>query len=297
MMAGAAVTSDNYFSLYKKHFLCSCIMLSMLCSHSVLAQTVIHYPRSESRADARQDYPVALLKLILQSSGNFLLEPTQMHMQQNRSLRMLKLGIGVDVVWTMTSKEREEELLPIRIPIDRGFLGWRLLLIRQGNEAAFKDIKTAKELSVLRVGQGHDWPDYELLKDNNFNAIPVATYEGLFEMLVRGHIDYFPRAITEIFQEMAARPQLNLMVEPKLLIHYPSAFYYFVKKDNQVLAREIETGLKTAIANGSMLELFNQYYGEAIEKAKLSDRTIIELTNPLLSKETPLGNANYWFSP
>ena len=42
---------------------------------------------------------------------------------QNRVLKEIEKGT-IDVSWTMTNKEREERLLPIRVPLFKGLFGW-----------------------------------------------------------------------------------------------------------------------------------------------------------------------------
>ena len=268
-------------------------------SHSAICQQIANYPRPESTDDVRGGYPVALLKLCeKKSSGNIIFQPSSVHTQQARSIRQLVNGTGgMDIMWALTNEERENTLLPIRIPIDRGLIGWRLLLIRDDDRARFAAVSTKDDLAKLVAGQGHDWPDVDVLRANQFTLATSSTYQGLFHMLVRGHIDYFPRAISEIWPEADANKQLKISVQPHLLVHYPAALYYFVNKNNTDLARTIESCLNTAIADGSLQSLFNQYYAEAISQARLSKRTIIRLTNPSLPKATPLANSAYWFSP
>lgn len=272
------------------------LVLLLLISNGALSQQIIHYPRAESDIDARMRYPIALLRLCLESTP-YKLEPSDLAMQQARNLRMLKQGKGVDVVWSVTTKTREAELLPIRIPIDRGLLGWRLLLIQQKDAARFAEITTAAQLMPLRAAQGHDWPDREILLSNKFNVTPSPSYEGLFQMLGRGHVDYFPRSVAEITAEANTHKDMGLIIEPHLVVHYPQPLYYFVNKNNVELANAITIGLEKAIANGSMRTLFNQHYGTAIAQAKLATRTKIELKNPLLPSETPLADLRLWFTP
>ncbi len=269
----------------------------LLLSNSVaFCQELIYYPRAESNTDTRLLYPVALLELCLRHT-QYQLQPSTTAMQQVRNLRMLKQGQGLDVMWSVTTKEREAELLPIRIPIDRGLIGWRLFLIHEQRAKRFTSVTSEAELRSLRAGQGHDWPDREILTANFFSVTPSSSYEGLFHMLQRGHIDYFPRSISEIDAELSAHEGMGLRIEPKLALHYPAALYYFVNKDNQPLAQAITTGLEQALADGSLRQLFNQYYGAAIKAANLSSRTIITLPNYLLPAETPLADARYWFTP
>lgn len=263
------------------------------------ANQTITYAWAESMAnDKRGLYPIQLLQLALQKSGSaYLTKPSKRDMPQWRTLRHVELGLDLDVLWTFTTPERETSLLPIRIPIDRGLLGWRLLLIDEKNRPLFSLIKNPEQLKNLRAGQGHDWPDFPILQSNGYKVSPSSSYEGLFHMLKLNRIQYFPRAISEIDIELAARPEMKLAITPKWVFFYPAPLYFFVKKDNAKLAEAIEKGLRIAIKDGSMKKLFLSHFGPAIEHADLNTRQVIKLKNPLLSKETPIDQAELWFSP
>src|SRR5471032_1088175 len=112
------------------------------------AATAITYPRPESLGHERAAYPIALLKLSLSKVGNpYLPAASPAQMQQGRSLRLLARGQGIDLLWTVTSREREAGFPPIRIPIDRGLIGWRLLLILARDRALFAPVATAARWS------------------------------------------------------------------------------------------------------------------------------------------------------
>src|SRR5471032_590331 len=274
------------------------VSFSGLSQLSAAAQSVIIYPRPESLGDERAAYPIALLKLSLSKVGNpYRLAASPAQMQQGRALRLLARGQGIDLLWTVMSREREAAFLPIRIPIDRGLNGWRLLLIRAQDRALFAPVATATGLAPLRAGQGHDWPDTEVLRANHLAVFTSTAYDRLFKMLARGHIQYFPRSVIEIWQEIAAHPELRLGAADGIALHYPEALYFFVNKSNTALAAKVERGLRLAIADGSMQKLFDEYYGEAIARAGLARRSIIALDNPLLPSATPLADAALWFAP
>lgn len=76
-------------------------------------------------------------------------------------------------------------------------------------------------------------------------------------------------------------------------------FYLFVKNGNNVLAKDLETGLNLAIADGSFEKLFlsNKTVQDVIEKSNIGNRRIINLENPTLSKETPVDRAELWIDP
>lgn len=258
----------------------------------------LRHPGPESASDQRWAYRVALLRLALLKAGSKLkLRSYEAPMQQGRVLRNIADAGGIDVYWSMTSKEREARLLPIRIPIDRGLLGWRLLLIRRQDVRRFAEVRTLDELRQFRVGQGHDWPDRDILAAAGFSVVPFTAYDGLFQQLARGGIDFLPRAVNEIYPELAANVALDLQIEPSLALHYPAAEYFFVNRRRPDLATLIETGLRRALADGSFEHLFGKYFAANLRAANLAQRHVLQIGNPLLPEATPLRDAALWFNP
>ena len=256
-------------------------------------ETVV-YPRAESEKDGRDDYPVRLLALALSKSGaKYQLRAHPDFMLQVRAITELQAGRNLDVIWTMTSHEREANLLPVRVPIDRGLLGWRLLLVRQADAAKFAGISDAG-LQKLLAGQGHDWPDTGILKNAGYRVEVSSSYRDLFLMLGNNSIDYFPRSSQEIWGELNLHRDKQFIVEPTLALHYPAAMYFFVNRLNVSLQRSIQRGLDVAIADGSFERLFQEYFGAVIKRSALDSRRVIELSNPLLPPQTPLQDKRLW---
>lgn len=277
-------------------FLSFLLLLLPVFSSAQPQQVIYSWPMS-MLGDARGSYPIALLHLAIEKSGTeYQLVPSGQVMTQHRTLRQLGSNNGLDVVWTMTSPEREKELRPVRIPIDRGLIGWRLLLIHQDNEQKIQQLDE-RQLKNSPSVQGSDWPDYPILKANHFRVLGSGDFDSMFKMLKARRIDYFPRSITEIWPELQQRPGMSLAVAPKWVLHYPAALYFFVQKDNIELANAIEIGLLRAIEDGSMQQLFLQHFSSAIQQADLKSRTVIQLNNPILPAQTPLQNKTLWFDP
>lgn len=264
----------------------------------LIAQEVVFYPKPESSSDTRPNYPLALLRMCEAKSKNqFRLQASMLNTQQGRSLRQLSQNMGITVAWALTTREREQELLPVRIPIDRGLIGWRIALISNNNKNLFAQLKSPTQLANLRAGQGHDWPDVEVLQAAGFNVTTGSSYEGLFTMLATGHVDYFPRALSEIWPELDSHLYLGLGVDTQWVIHYPAALYFFVNKDNAALAKTLEVCLTNAIHDGSFQTIFNNYFQQSLDRAQLSKRKIIHLKNPTLPEATPLDKPELWYSP
>ena len=266
---------------------------------AAMAAEKIFYPRPESASDPRVEYPLKLLDMALKKSGaQYELLPSQLAMQQGRALQEVEFGSDmVHIVWSMTSKEREQKTLPIRIPIYKGLIGWRLPLVTQNASIQFMGVKEIEDMKPFEAGQGHDWPDTEILRFNGLAVQGSPTYEGLFLMLEANRFHYFPRSVIEIWAEADLHAHNGVVIDSHIALHYPAAFYYFVNKGNTKLAKALTQGLEKSIADGSFDQLFHQYFDPLIKRSDLGNRTVIELKNPLLPALTPLGRKELWFQP
>ncbi|MEO8806690.1 MAG: transporter substrate-binding domain-containing protein [Burkholderiaceae bacterium] len=262
---------------------------------SAVGVEIVRYPIPESAADQRYDYPRKLLELALSKTRTeYRVEYPAAPMNQARQVLELEAGRTIDVGPIPSSAEREARLLPIRIPLNKGLLGWRLGLVRKGDANRVAQVKTLADLKSVRLAQGHEWPDTQILKGNGIEVITGATYEGLFKMLERERFDYFPRSVMEIWGEQEANAS-TLEIEPHLALHYFYDSYFFVNKRNTKLAADINEGMEKAVADGSFDKLFNEHWGDFVRRARLSERTVIELRNPLLTPETPSHRPELWY--
>lgn len=258
------------------------------------AETV-RFPKPEFEGDRRYDYALQLLQLGLSKSGTeYRIQIAEFALNQERQVLEIEAGRTIDVGPIPSSAEREARLLPIRIPVNKGVLGWSLGLIRKGDQALIAHVDKLDGLKGVRIAQGQEWPDTKILHANGIEVITAPRYEGLFKMLVGKRFDYFPRSVMEIWDEQAINAD-TLEVEPHLALHYFYDAYFMVNRKNTRLAQDIRTGLEKAIADGSFDKLFQQYYGERLRKAHLETRTVIELRNPLLTPETPSDRPELWY--
>lgn len=200
-------------------------------------------------------------------------------------------------MWTVTSIDREKQLLPVRIPLVKGLLGHRVLIIRKEDQDKFAAVNTIKDLQQYTAGQGHDWPDTKILRANQFTVVTTSTYDGLFEMLSAQRFDFFPRGINEAWQEIEAQENSNMIVENNILLYYPSPIYFFVNNHDKLLAKRLEKGLKLSLADGSFDQLFYSYHAhkKMFAIGRLNQRKFITLSNPLLPPLTPLQNKKLWY--
>lgn len=263
--------------------------------------TVVRHICPEGRFDLRNRYFLDLLALALRkterSDGPFRLECAPAPLLQNDAFTSLATGKTIDVLWSMTTIAREKIARPVRIPLLKGLMGHRICIVRRDSLDAFADVRTLADLRRHTAVQGNDWPDADILAANGLRVVRGHGYDALFGMLLLRQADYFPRAFNEPWDEVAVRGRRELVVEPTLLLRYTTDNYFFVSPHNPALADRIERGLRAALADGSFEWLFRKHpiNKEAFASARLSRRRIIDLHNPLLPPETPLGEAALWY--
>jgi hypothetical protein len=274
---------------------CLSVFYGLTCA---AASWRINYPRPLSDNDKGTEYPLKLLSLALDQTGvNYRLIASERIMTQGKAIQRLMANREVNVVWSMTDEQREEQMLPIRIPIYKGLIGWRLLVIRADMVSRFQYIQSLDHLVKLFPLQGSDWPDTRILQSNGFDVINGADAESMYGMLSGAQGDFFPRSVVEIWDEMANYNghDKQLVIEPKLGLRYPAAMYYFVNKKSVPLAHLINTGLEMAIKNGKFDELFMQEHQQHLADAKINERTFYPLLNGFLPIKTPLHRKELWY--
>lgn len=255
-------------------------------------------PRVSARAEMGQAYPVVLLAQALAAAGMAVeLAQTREPIPQNRALQALgRERDRLDVVWTMTTVEREQQARAVRVPIFKGLFGWRLLLAVPALAERLRQVQTLDELRRFSLMQGQDWPDTGILRANRLQVMASPGYDAMFKQLRLGRADAFPRAVEEVWWELERHGQ-GLVVVPDLCLHYPTAIYYFVAPGDEELGAAIELGLQRLRASGVFDRLFMKHHGADIARAHLGSRRVIELHNPLLPKQTPLEKPELWLRP
>ena len=264
---------------------------------SVLAVEKVYYPEYQLKLvhSINFKYPLELLKLAIAKSGNQVdLQPASTDLTKKRSQNELKTGNTFDIYWGTTSIELERDSIPVRICLMKGLMGWRIPLVAKKNQNLFRNAKTLGDLQQFTAGQGTHWQDTKILRFADLKVESSSTVDLLSKMLVADRFDYFPRGVQEIWEERELRPEMDIVVDPHIAIHYMNPFYFFVTRNKPELAKLVQQGLETAIKDGSFDKLFFQYYSEPLRKANIGTRTIIELENPFLPPNTPVDGKTLW---
>ncbi len=215
---------------------------------------------------------------------------------KDRAFTLLEKSDFLQVVFGGASEEREAKYLPVRIPLFKGLNSWRVALVKQGNTDLFTNLPPHKNFKRLLAGQFYAWSDTPILESNGINLYKSNSPHVLADMLAKGRIDYFPRSVLEVWNDLERYKDLPLSVEPHTYIHYPSAYYFYVGRRNAYLANDIKQGLLKAIEDGSFERIFNKHHGDAIKKAQSTQRRTLYIANPFLPSSAPLEQTHFWMN-
>ncbi|HEY0586328.1 MAG TPA: hypothetical protein VGD52_09365 [Pseudoduganella sp.] len=268
--------------------------------------THVVFPRYFSILDTSKGFDWIVLQAALEKTrarfGPFTLSPSREPVSIPRMLQELARPDGaINIIARATQRELEAQFQPIRIPIDRGLMGMRLLLVRQADLPRFANIRTLEDLRHLSAGQGKGWVDSMVLSAAGISVVESPRPGSLFSMLEAGRFDFFPRALDEAPREydVIRKAHTSIVIEPTLMLRYPLPRYFFVRRDAEgdKLAERIRTGMEMMVKDGSLAALFQKHKGPLVERARIGKRRIIELRNPKLPPETPLQRSELWIKP
>jgi hypothetical protein len=256
----------------------------------------VRYPSIQHPYYAKRDvYFVTLLRMALERSGEpyKLINVDFSEYSEHRSVLLLQSD-QYDVHWINTTAARERELLPVRIPLGKGVIGWRAFFIRTSDQPIFDKIDTIDKLRPLIFVQGHDWADSDILEKNGFKVTRAPNWEGLFKIVSLGRAQVFPRSIFEIIAEQKEPFAADLTIEKNIILRYPAAYYFFVTKKNERLKNALERGLMKSIEDGSFDQWFFTTFGDQLMQLNLEKRRILSIDNPDL--QMPTNDERLWFS-
>ena len=275
------------FSLIKKGLIVTSLAFAYI-SAVFSSESVIHYFPS----GAIYEYRWKLLELALAHTNDtkkpLQLVPFTENVTQNRGISLLEAG-DIDVIALGTNAEREAQLLPIKIDILRGIVGFRLLVIRSADQERITRMDDISLRKQLMFGLNSQWADLPIMRANGFSVVTSSDYENLFVMLAAKRFDPFPRGLNEARRELDERKQNypQLAIEKSKALYFPYPVYFWVNKNNVALAKRIELGLNRSLADGSFRKLFESYHAAEITAIKKEKRKVILLDNTVL----PAGNA------
>lgn len=254
--------------------------------------------KSDKRTQHKDEVIYRALETTRSEFGPFTFETIDVDMTPGRAFASMKTGELINTYVAPGNQLWDQSTIPIKIPIRKGLLSYRLLLINKADLSKFENVKTLDDLNNLTAGLQTNWATTKVFNEANINMTVSHTFEGLFLMLEKQRFNYIPRAIYEVFDELDNRKsQLkNIIVEPNLALHIPMTTFVYVSKSFPEIAKRIETGLQKMVSNGELHAILNKYYAEDIKRANLGSRRIIEIENPYFGDENQdiMQDNNLW---
>lgn len=253
------------------------------------AQTVFTYRSPESPVDSRYDYDNALLKLSLEKTmdtdGEYILKPSP-QMNFRRMNDYLSRGILTNPIFKQSAtNDNCDEFDYINFPVDLGIVGYRVFFVAPRIKEEFEKVSTLEELRRYTIIQGSGWSDIEILKSAGLNVIDIPKYESLFIEIIKNRADLLSRGINEILDEMTSHQNLKLLdYNDNVVLYYPLPRFFFSSKGNEEALDRVRRGLLIAYEDGSLVDLWEEYYEDSILSVNLESRKVIKIGNPLVSR-------------
>jgi hypothetical protein len=258
----------------------------------------------EAPGDSRFNYYWQLLAQALTVTepdfGPYTLRQAELPMTERRALEELAAGsASFNVMVHGNVTDYEQRLMPIRIPLDKGLLGYRVFLIRSEKQSELDTIRSVNELRRYRIGQGYGWGDVTILRQAGLTVVEGTSYKGLFTMLAAGRFDLFSRGVMEVGEELTREKPRHpeLTIERRLLLYYPLAEYFYVTRSasGAALARRISVGLERMLGNGSFDRMFQDFKKPFEQEIGFRNRLLMRIANPLQTPETPVNRRELWY--
>ncbi|KAF7598812.1 MAG: hypothetical protein CGU28_09895 [Candidatus Dactylopiibacterium carminicum] len=279
--------------------------LGLMLLQTALAQPMrFVYPPPETANDERHLYYWHLLKAALEATrdkyGDYILQSHTTPMTFQRAVADVETGgERVNIVARGTNLDLEARLRLIRLPLDKGLLGYRLFLIMPQTQPQLDQVRTLEDLKRFSIGQSTPWTDVKILQAAGFRLALTANYEGLFGMLAAGRFDLFSRGVIEIDAEWRtySAKYPGMQIEKNLILAYPLPRYFFVPRtaEGERMAARISEGLQRMVKSGEFERRYQTYKKLVLDGLPLAGRRVFRLPNTELGAGAPPLNDPVWW--
>ena len=260
---------------------------------SINATTTLVKLWNGNKTASRQQYELEILEAALNatkaSQGQWQLQESLTDYPLAADEASVFRSKGFDIFGTVAgnAKLANEKKILIPLPLMKGLLGYRILIIRAADKEKFVAIKSAQQLQQLRMGIPSTWADAELFRHNGYKVEEKGSFDDLFTRLENNEFDYVTfgaNEVTGVFSERAAKSD-KLIVDSSLVVFYPFPLVFYVNPDSKALAARVTEGLQIISANGELDKIFNRYFAADLAAVNLPARAMIKLKNPILPAE------------
>lgn len=279
----------------KKIFVSLILVFTSICANS---QIIVSYPNINGLGKSTINY--AILDLALEKSGvDYKINLQDYKVNDVTQRKMLSEG-KIDVADFGTSKEFEDEFLAVYFPIDLGANGWRIFVIHKDNKQKISKVKNLKELQSLTTGMGLGWADIKIFEDSGIKVLQAPQISNLMAMLNRKRFCYFSLGAQNAYWHLENHidKNPNLVMEENIVIVYPFARFFFVRKNNFELRDILLKGLIASFDDGSLIELFKTHPSgrDLFYRSNMRNRIQIKMPNNHVSENFEKIPKKYFFN-
>jgi hypothetical protein len=270
------------------------LLVLILFSNKSFSVDIVKLQRqqiSDNKAEHHIEVVRRALEVTESEYGPFELQVVNLTMSAGRLLKASIKGKIFNTTVMPASEIWDKSSIPIKVPVRLGLLSYRVLIVNKNDLPKFAKVNTLQDLNHFTSGVITDWVTTEVFEYNKINMVKTGHFEGMFLMLNKHRFDYIPRGIYEVYDELLERQSVltDIVVEPTLALHIPTSTYVYVSPSETRLAERLRAGLQTLLTEGELKTILYKYYANDIERAKLSERKIIEIENPFHDEnEKPL---------
>lgn len=239
----------------------------------------------------RNEYDTAVVKLALEATrqqwGNYQLTIVDESFGTHRGRRMLAQGDIINLYAAPARPEsvtQKEKLVAIPVPILKGLLGYRRLVVHRDLLPTFAKLSSREQLMALVAGQGKDWLDVDIYRHNGFAVEDNTVYSNLFTMLKRHRFDYLPLGAHEVETalEVYSHSDPELALVPGLVLYYPFPVVVQVSARQPQLVARMQEGMAIIAGNGQLDALFEEFFAGVLNRLRQPETRVIPLQNPFM---------------
>ena len=263
----------------------------------------ITLPKQEPNKLVHNQFFLSLLERVLTVTadefGTCQLQYSTQDLTHKRIDYLVKQGREIDLTWAPVTIERQQDYLTINEPLVKGLLGFRIMLVKESNIDLLKGVDSIEKLKPFQFGLGYGWPDVDIYQANGLTVTQASTFEQLFKMLAAGRFPLFSRGFNEVLPEYQLHKNKKHAIDPHIVLIYPLPVYFYVNKNNHLLANRLQVGIQMLRASGEFDYIF---YNDpdivtSLKALNLERRNKIYLCNPHLPKDIPFENTSLWHFP
>ncbi|WP_319760479.1 hypothetical protein [Maridesulfovibrio sp.] len=267
-------------------------LIILIAARSAFAQETLQVILLVDRPLTADTYIYRVLDLALKNQIiPYSLEIQVVNASEPRRVRIVNSSPKNYIIALGNRKEQEEKLLPIYVPIQLGLgLGQRIMLTRAEVKEKLKKVKNIEDLTQFVFAQGLGWSDVKILRDAGFKVQTPAKPANIPKMIMYKRVDLYPRGLFEIDLEYEryAAEHPGLVIDDNIVLTYPQASFFYVRKNNHKLHDAIKDGMEKAYKSGQLQNLImtDPVFSKALKEINLGERVRINIPAQNISKKS-----------